>query len=677
LAEAILGTELAFFYPPCTFIRLSLQLLSLQYQLLVTYSNSGTQTSNFTISSTYTNPSTGVTTITQVGALALAPTGGIYDFHTASTLITLPGLGLNTLRFTDADAAGFNSKVDIDYFRLIHSRTRGNGGAPWSIPASGSTTHIGADNYDVAPDGYGYPSGTSPVVAPTTDPTGGGKEVQNFTANNSLTFTIMAELSSKYNLALRVQNMGSTPAQLQVAFDAGSAFGALASNGHPPAPVVFTLNVPATAGYQTVKLATNISALPQTTNTWVEIPWGPQKMQVKVLSGTVRFHWAELSAITTTAAIKPDPNGLGSYAAEPPNAVLNSVTDLFTVVYNTHYKWINPPANATIKTNGWWTNLLVSQFAGDLYAFPQKLNDSAIGVGVSGYSGVGTDGSGAAIRPTGQESLVVGGVNTTFKDDGLLDYGDWTLHYRMEGSTSGSIDVTAGRGLPYTWFEFNGVTPTLTMHRGDDADQNPYTAYDASGTALGTTFTTDHFRLDTGGQQLAVFAPTDTTFTLSGRTYTVSFATGAQRYLVVAVLPDNANSTLDTFYQYAYAVPRQVGSTSSSTYTWDPYNAASGQITTRWNLNTVAIDPNAPASSQAAQGNLATIQSWLPIDYSTGASGLTLLTGDSGQLLQYSSINGYIRLAIGTSFAVSQATNGISFALALPQVISAPTFTYD
>jgi hypothetical protein len=29
LAEAILGTELAFFYPPCTFIRLSLQLLKL------------------------------------------------------------------------------------------------------------------------------------------------------------------------------------------------------------------------------------------------------------------------------------------------------------------------------------------------------------------------------------------------------------------------------------------------------------------------------------------------------------------------------------------------------------------------------------------------------------------------------------------------------------------------
>jgi hypothetical protein len=53
------------------------------------------------------------------------------------------------------------------------------------------------------------------------------------------------------------------------------------------------------------------------------------------------------------------------------------------------------------------------------------------------------------------------------------------------------------------------------------------------------------------------------------------------------------------------------------------------------------------------------------------------LNDGSGQPLQYSSLNGYIRVAVGTSFAVSQATAGINFDLALPQVINAPTFTYD
>jgi endoglucanase Acf2 len=650
---------------------------SLQYQLLVTYSNSGTQTANFTISSTYTDPSTGVLTLTPVGTLTLAPTGSIYTYSTAWTSITLPVTGLNTLRFTDTDAAGTNSHVDIDYFRLVNSRTRGNNGQPWDVTPTGSTTHIAADNFDVAPDGYAYPPGTVPVVAPTGD-SGGGNDVQSFTAGDALTYTLMAELTSKDNLRLRVQNTGSTAAVLQVSFDGGAAFGALDSNNHPPSPVIFTFNVPVAGGYQTLTTATNVSALPQTTNPWVEIPWGPQEMQVKVLSGTVNFHWAELATITSTAVIKPDPNGLGSYAAEPPNAVLNANGDhLFTIVYNTHYKWINPPPNATIKTNDWWTNMLVSNFAGDMYAFPQKINDSSAGVGVSGFAGVGTDAAGSAIRGTGQESLVVGALNTTFKDDGLLDYGDWTLHYRMEGTTTGSIDVTAGRGLPYTWFEFSGINPKLTMHRGDDANQNPYTAYDANGNVLGTVFTLDHFRLDTGGQPLAVFAPTGTTFALSGNVYTVTFAPGAQQYLVVAVLPDNTNATLDTFYQYAYAIPRQVGSTPSSKYTWDVYNAASGQITTRWNLNNVAIDPAPPAASQAAHGNYATIQGWLPIYYSSGASGLSLLNGSSGQPLFYPSLNGYIKVAAGTSFVVSEATNGINFELALPQLINAPTFTYD
>ncbi len=400
-------------------------------------------------------------------------------------------------------------------------------------------------------------------------------------------------------------------------------------------------------------------------------------MQVKVLSGQVDFHYAELAAITATQAKKADPSQLGSYAAEPPNAVLNSVGDVFSIAYNTHYDWINPPANAAVPTNDWWTNLLVSPFAGDMYAFPQKINDSATGVAVSGFSGVGTDPSGGSIQPTGQQSLVVGGVGTTFKRDALLDYGDWTVHYRMESTAAGSIDVTAGRGLPYTWYEFNGLTPTLTMHRSGDANQNPFTAYDAAGNALGATFTTDHFRLDTGGQPLAVFAPTGTTFTRSDGTYKVTFAPGARPYLVVADLPDVSNATLDTYYQHAYSIPRQVGGTPSSKYTWAPYDAASGQIVTQWALNTVAIDPAAPAGTLAAQGNLATLQGWLPIYTSDGASGLTLLTGASGQPLRYSSLNGDITVAAGTNFAISQVTAGVNFELALPQVINAPRFTYD
>src|SRR5262249_43522593 len=142
---------------------------SLQYQLLLTYANSGAQASHFIISDTYADPATGAANITQVGTLTLPPTYSIYNYQTVSTFITLPASGLNTLRITDADPAGTGSGVDVDYSRLINPRTTGNNGLPWDVPVSGATTHVPASNYAAATDGYTSPPATAPVVAPTSD----------------------------------------------------------------------------------------------------------------------------------------------------------------------------------------------------------------------------------------------------------------------------------------------------------------------------------------------------------------------------------------------------------------------------------------------------------------------------------------------------------------------------
>jgi endoglucanase Acf2 len=626
--------------------------LNRQYQLLFTYSNSGTTTSNFTIGDTNNGA------FTQVGTLSLVPTSG--NYQTISTIVTLPGTGLNVLRFTDADTTGANSHVNFDYFRMLNSTTTGNNGAPWDIPASGTTTHIPADDYDAAPGSANF----TPSIVPTTDTVGTENDIQNFTTNNSLTYTISADLTGQYLLNLRVKNTGATAATLQVTFDSGAAFGG------PNDPVTYTLNVSTNGGaYQTVSTATDTSQLPQTTNPWVAIQEGPQHMLIKVLSGTLSFHWVELSKITTVAVDKPDATQSGSYAAEPPDAAMNSVGDLFDRVYNTSYDWINPPANAPVPTNDWWTNILTSQFAGDMYVYPQKLNDSATGVAFSSYNGVGANTAGNTIIQTGQQSVVFGATSTSFTEDALLDYGDWTVHYRMLAA-AGSMDVTMGRGIPYTWYEYNSLTPTITLHTGSDANQNAFTIYDGSGNVQSGTFTADHFRVDTGAEQIGVFAPAGTTFTRSGSTFTVTYAAGVAHYLVAAVLPDSSAATLNLFYQHAYAIPRQVGSTPSSKYTWS-YNAAAGQVVTNWNLNMVAIDPANPPS------NLNTIEGWLPIDYSNGATPPTVITNASNQPYIYPSINGNIEFSIGTSFAVTQTTTGINFELALPQIIGAPTVAYD
>src|SRR5262249_9675843 len=102
----------------------------------------------------------------------------------------------------------------------------------------------------------------------------------------------------------------------------------------------------------------------------------------------------------------------------------------------------------------------------------------------------------------------------------------------------------------------------------------------------------------------------------------------------------------------------------------------SGQITTHWTLNTVAIDPRAPGTTQAARGNLATLQGWLPIDYASGARGPTMLRDTPSHALSYPSLNANIELAMGATFPVSPPSARINLDPALPQTISAPTFTY-
>ena len=58
-------------------------------------------------------------------------------------------------------------------------------------------------------------------------------------------------------------------------------------------------------GTRTVVFSPDVR-LPQATTYHVEIPAGTQKMRIQVLSGTVNFHWAELSAITAPpSAVKP------------------------------------------------------------------------------------------------------------------------------------------------------------------------------------------------------------------------------------------------------------------------------------------------------------------------------------------------------------------------------------
>lgn len=345
----------------------------------------------------------------------------------------------------------------------------------------------------------------------------------------------------------------------------------------------------------------------------------------------------ELRLLMAAVPVFPDPNGLGSYASEPPAIATDA--NLRDFVVNRQYDWINKPAGAALPTNDWWTNILASPFSGNLWTYPLKVNTSQNGVGVSAFNGINA--SGGNITPSGEEAVTMMGQSGTFTRDALVNYGDWTVKFRMEQTASQYMDVTIGRGLPTAWFEFNGIAPRLSL------GGNP-PAYNATGGQLGNSFTLDRFRIQKGSRSFGVFAPAGTTFTLVNGGYNVTFASGAKQFLVVAALPDSSNATLDLFYKNSYAVPR------NSTYGWN-YNATNGAVSTTWTMTTELLKAGATD---------AVVQGWLPHNYRDIKGGPTLLAN-----AQYATIQGPVKLSVGKSFTVVQPTNGVNFVLPAPKSI--------
>jgi len=587
-----------------------------KYEVLINYARGDNNNSNFSIAA---NGST------QVVGLALPSTASWTTYKTVGAVLDLAA-GPNVIRFTTGVG-----QINFDYFTLIQSNTFGNGGASWYLPASGST-RIEAENFNNGAAGYSdttpgnsassaYRPGTDVDLENSAD-TGGGANITSFDAGEYVNYSVRPELTGNYDLRLRVKSTAG--GQLKVQFDDNAGFDASTN----PELLTFTPNVSAGAGWQTITLPVRFMS-------------GLQTMRITAVTGGVDLNWFELQKNTSVAT--KSPGGTGTYAAEPPDAALNSNAGLFDRVYVKQYDWINRPAGAAIPTNDWWTQILESPFAGSLWAYPQSLNDSASGVNVNSYNALNITAGNVGIG--GKQTITVGGTNDTFTRDALLDYGDWTIHYRMQEAGANSIDVTTGRGLPYTWFEFNGVTPRLTVG-------GTFTAYDANNTALGSTFTTDHFRIDNGGKQFGLFAPAGTTFTLASGKYTVTFS-GPDKYLVVAVLPDPG--ALDLFYQHAYAIPRQgADGTPSSKFDFN-YDAAAGSVNTTWSLNTQLL--RAGFSSD-------TIQGWLPQDYETMTNGPTLVPGYT-----YPTIQGAVKIAVGHSFTFGTPTTGVNYLLAAPQSI--------
>ena len=108
------------------------------------------------------------------------------------------------------------------------------------------------------------------------------------------------------------------------------------------------------------------------------------------------------------------------------------------------------------------------------------------------------------------------------------------------------MDLTLARGVPFVWTTCTGVNPAINL--------GTTTIYDTNGNAISlatsNSYTATAFAFDYQGRSFGIFAPDNTTFTVSGTTLTAQLSV-TNNYLVYGLLP--AHTNLSEFGQYTHA----------------------------------------------------------------------------------------------------------------------------
>ncbi|WP_456825822.1 glycosyl hydrolase [Cellulomonas sp. P5_E12] len=279
--------------------------------------------------------------------------------------------------------------------------------------------------------------------------------------------------------------------------------------------------------------------------------------------------------------------GQGSYAeGTPTGGAVPTECDNTPVTDPRAHVTANFPAGA-IPTNDWWTSLVWRKFScasvsENLMAHPLAYHAFTDGLGVSypttaTISGTAT-GVGEYHYPYTEDfRLGVAGLDADGKVDG---YSDWTVSELWTDGTS-SLRTTFGHGLPFVYATKTGGDATLTGAAAPSVWSN-------ADAAIGYTI---------NGHDYAAFAPTGSTWTVSGST--ISSSLGGKSFFSVAVLPTSPSSTTaDRLAALAAYAPYAHNHVTGTTVSWS-YDEATAKMTATYAFTTTARQGSATGTVYA------------------------------------------------------------------------------
>ncbi|MBN1384593.1 MAG: T9SS type A sorting domain-containing protein [Elusimicrobia bacterium] len=228
-----------------------------------------------------------------------------------------------------------------------------------------------------------------------------------------------------------------------------------------------------------------------------------------------------------------------------------------------------------IPSNEWWTSLLSETFSATQFPHPLSFlcHETGLSIGLPAAPTIFGDDNKALLSDYVEdltvEALVAGSTmkSTLTRADG---YSDWTVTAYWSNDGSEYFKATYGHGLLFVYFEFsNNAQPVITF-------PGTHEVFDEYGGTGSGPVKTDHFGVKTNGKYYGIFAPANSTFTLTGSDIKIELPAN-ERYLSIGIM--TAQSDLAAWYQHAYAF------VTDTKVSWD-VDTEKSKVTTTFEVTT-------------------------------------------------------------------------------------------
>ncbi len=308
----------------------------------------------------------------------------------------------------------------------------------------------------------------------------------------------------------------------------------------------------------------------------------------------------------------------GSIAAYPPYDE-GTVPGLFqNYALNTQFN-LAPDDTRAVPTNDWWTHLLFNDSNAFLWAYPQMVRVEKNGYWVH-FPNEFTESGNTIVEGA---FIQVSGVDFVPQETVVKDWSDWGLAVRLQAGEQ-AIDMTLGHGIPFTYFEMEGLTPKISFSL-------PVQFQHASGKEVRFPVTTNQLLITLDGNHYGLHFPDGTTIDGDQAGLEID-----SNFFSVSVLPDA--SALQNFHQYALNIPR------NTEVSWD-LDPKTSTLQSKWTVQTET--PSGEPGGEVLQGFLRHhVRDLLAKDFT-----FTSYT--------YTTTRGLLALAAGKSFHFKYRWKGI------------------